>query len=106
MTDGTDGTHGPQDDAQKHRELAEPQARPPLPGGDADVELRKEIASLPGPLRDRLSAAGFDLERLCRLAAPLRARARGEGAARSSSGSGSGTSTDREDRNRVPGVVE
>jgi UTP--glucose-1-phosphate uridylyltransferase len=60
----------------------------------SESELRAELAALPAPLRARLDAAGFDAERLVKLAAPLHARARGEAAA------------DREERNRVRGVVE
>lgn len=56
--------------------------------------LREEIAHIPAPLRARLDSAGFDPERLIKLAAPLFARARGEG----------GLSA--EERNRVTGVVE
>jgi UTP--glucose-1-phosphate uridylyltransferase len=59
-----------------------------------DAQLRDQIDALPGPLRARLYAAGFDAERLVALAAPLRARAQGKAAA------------DRETRNRISGVVE
>jgi UTP--glucose-1-phosphate uridylyltransferase len=60
----------------------------------SESELRDELAHLPAPLRDHLLAAGFDAERLVALAAPLLARARGE------------ATIDREERNRVQGVVE
>jgi UTP--glucose-1-phosphate uridylyltransferase len=59
-----------------------------------ETDLRADLAALPAALRTRLDAAGFDVERLVGLAAPLWARARGE------------TTTDREERNRVRGVVE
>jgi UTP--glucose-1-phosphate uridylyltransferase len=58
------------------------------------TQLRAEIANLPPSLRSRLDAAGFDPERLLALAAPLHARARGEPTA------------DRDERNRVSGLVE
>ena len=56
-------------------------------------ELRADIANLPSSLRARLESAGFDEDRLVRLAAPLRARPR----------DGTG---DRQQRNRVSGLVE
>ena len=56
--------------------------------------LRRDLANLPAPLRARLLAAGFDPERLLLLARPLWARARGE------------VTPDRDERNRIPGVVE
>jgi UTP--glucose-1-phosphate uridylyltransferase len=59
-----------------------------------ESELRDELATLPGALRARLDAAGFDGERLVALAAPLFARARGE------------ATIDGEERNRVRGLVE
>ena len=59
-----------------------------------EADLRTDFAKLPAPLRERLAGAGFDMERLVALAAPLFARARGEAA------------VDRADRNRVGGVVE
>jgi UTP--glucose-1-phosphate uridylyltransferase len=59
-----------------------------------EADLRDEIEHLPAQLRARLDEAGFDADRLCALAAPLHARARGE------------TTTDRDERNRVRGVVE
>jgi UTP--glucose-1-phosphate uridylyltransferase len=55
-----------------------------------DTELRAELAALPPELRKRLDAAGFDAERLVALSA----RARGAGG------------VDREERNRVRGVVD
>jgi UTP--glucose-1-phosphate uridylyltransferase len=58
------------------------------------TELRDELAALPAALRARLTASGFDAERLVTLAAPLFARARGE------------VAIDREERNRVKGAVE
>ena len=57
-------------------------------------ELRTDIANLPPSFRSRLEAAGFDAERLIRLAAPLEGRSRGQGA------------VDPKKRNRVGGVVE
>ena len=60
----------------------------------SESELRRELSTLPPALRKRLDAAGFDPERLVRLAGPLFARARGENA------------LDRDARNRVSGVVE
>ena len=63
----------------------------------SEADLRAEIASLPGALRARLDAAGFDTDRLVTLAAPLAGRARAGGAA---------TAMDRDERNRIRGVVE
>jgi UTP--glucose-1-phosphate uridylyltransferase len=60
----------------------------------SESELRHELSTLPPALRKRLDAAGFDPERLVRLAGPLFARARGEKA------------LDRDERNRVTGTVE
>jgi len=59
-----------------------------------DSQLRADLANLPADLRSRLAAAGFDPERLVTLARPLWARARGE------------ATPDRDERNRVQGVVE
>ncbi|MDP9035294.1 MAG: UTP--glucose-1-phosphate uridylyltransferase [Myxococcota bacterium] len=63
------------------------------------ADLRAELADLPRPLRVRLDAAGFDAERLLTLAASLQARARAPGDKR-------GGSTERDDRNRIRGVVD
>jgi UTP--glucose-1-phosphate uridylyltransferase len=60
----------------------------------SESELRRELAAIAPELRDRLAAAGFDAERLVTLAGPLFARARGESA------------LDRDERNRVRGLVE
>ena len=60
----------------------------------SESDLRRELAALPTELRARLDAAGFDGDRLVTLAAPLFARARGEAA------------VDRDERNRVRGLVE
>ncbi len=60
----------------------------------SEAELRAEIASLPESTRERLRAAGFDPERLVRLAAPLHARASGQKPAGA------------DERNRVAGSVE
>jgi UTP--glucose-1-phosphate uridylyltransferase len=57
-------------------------------------ELRRDLQRLDPALRGRLDAAGFDAERLVTLAGPLFARAEGKAAA------------DRNERNRVRGVVE
>jgi UTP--glucose-1-phosphate uridylyltransferase len=54
----------------------------------SESQLRAELSSLPGPLRQRLDAAGFDAERLALLAASLH------------------TKTEAEERNRVRGLVE
>jgi UTP--glucose-1-phosphate uridylyltransferase len=54
----------------------------------SESQLRADLASLPGPLRQRLDAAGFDPERLVALAASLHANAQAE------------------ERNRVKGLVE
>jgi UTP--glucose-1-phosphate uridylyltransferase len=54
----------------------------------SESQLRADLVSLPGPLRQRLDAAGFDPERLVALAASLHANASAE------------------DRNRVRGLVE
>jgi UTP--glucose-1-phosphate uridylyltransferase len=59
-----------------------------------ETELRTDIAKVSPSLRARLDAAGFDADRLVALAAPLWARARGD------------STTDRDERNRVRGVVE
>jgi UTP--glucose-1-phosphate uridylyltransferase len=60
----------------------------------SEAELRSDLARLPGDLRARLDAAGFDEDRLVSLASPLFARARGEGA------------TALGERNRAKGTVE
>jgi UTP--glucose-1-phosphate uridylyltransferase len=60
----------------------------------SESDLRNELASLAAPNQARLSAAGFDAERLVSLAAPLFARSRGEGV------------LDGSERNRVQGSVE
>ena len=60
----------------------------------SETELRAEIAALPAALRAHLDAAGFDAERLVTLAAPLHARAGGKATA------------ERDDRNRIRGLVE
>ncbi|HEY3816131.1 MAG TPA: UTP--glucose-1-phosphate uridylyltransferase [Polyangiaceae bacterium] len=59
-----------------------------------ETQLRADLARIPADLRARLDAAGFDAERLVSLAAPLWARARGDSTA------------ERDERNRVRGVVE
>jgi len=59
-----------------------------------ETQLRADLAKLPAPLSARLAAAGFDPERLVTLARPLWARARGE------------ATLDKDERNRVRGVVE
>jgi UTP--glucose-1-phosphate uridylyltransferase len=59
-----------------------------------ETQLRAELARVSPALRARLDAAGFDADRLVSLAAPLWARARGD------------ATTDRDERNRVRGVVE
>ena len=59
-----------------------------------ETQLRADLAKVTPALRARLDAAGFDAERLVTLAAPLWARARGDATA------------DRDERNRVRGVVE
>jgi|HubBroStandDraft_6_1064221.scaffolds.fasta_scaffold22966_3 UTP--glucose-1-phosphate uridylyltransferase len=60
----------------------------------SESELRRELAGIAPELRNRLAAAGFDPERLVTLAGPLFARARGDAA------------VDRDERNRVRGLVE
>jgi UTP--glucose-1-phosphate uridylyltransferase len=60
----------------------------------SEAALRSDLAGLPGDLRARLAAAGFDEDRLVSLTLPLFARARGEGA------------TALGERNRVKGTVE
>ena len=60
----------------------------------SESDLRRDLAGLDATLRRRLDAAGFDPERLVTLAAPLFARAPAT------------KSTDRDERNRVRGVVE
>jgi len=60
----------------------------------SESELRRELSAIAPELRARLAAAGFDGERLVTLAGPLFARARGE------------ATVDRDERNRVRGLVE
>ena len=60
----------------------------------SESDLRRELSAIAPELRSRLAAAGFDDERLVTLAGPLFARARGE------------TAVDRDERNRVRGLVE
>ncbi|MGD0679254.1 MAG: UTP--glucose-1-phosphate uridylyltransferase [Polyangiaceae bacterium] len=59
-----------------------------------ESDLRSELSCLPPTLAARLERAGFDSERLLRLAGPLFARARGE------------QTLDRQERNRIEGPVE
>jgi UTP--glucose-1-phosphate uridylyltransferase len=59
-----------------------------------EAQLRADLAKMPPALREKLDAAGFDEGRLVSLAAPLWARARGE------------ATPDRDERNRVRGIVE
>jgi UTP--glucose-1-phosphate uridylyltransferase len=59
----------------------------------SESELRRQVSNIAAPLRARLAAAGFDMERLVTLAAPLSARA-------------SGGSNDRGQRNQIRGLVE
>ncbi|HEY8087442.1 MAG TPA: UTP--glucose-1-phosphate uridylyltransferase [Polyangiaceae bacterium] len=59
-----------------------------------ESQLRADIARISPDLRARLDAAGFDPDRLVRLAAPLWARAAGK------------ETGDRDERNRVRGLVE
>jgi len=78
----------------------------------SESDLRAELASLPGPLRARLQAAGFDADRLVALAAPLHARATsGAEPAQLASGAeparpGTGSPSAAAERNRVRGRVE
>jgi UTP--glucose-1-phosphate uridylyltransferase len=65
-----------------------------MSGDQHEQHLRRDLAGLDPALRSRLDAAGFDAERLVTLAGPLFARARGEATA------------DRNERNRVRGLVE
>jgi UTP--glucose-1-phosphate uridylyltransferase len=65
----------------------------------SEIDLRRELSTLAPSLRARLDAAGFDAERLVTLAAPLFARA-------ASKAVGEGAAADRDDRNRVRGVVK
>jgi UTP--glucose-1-phosphate uridylyltransferase len=58
-----------------------------------ETQLRADLAKVPAALRAHLDAAGFDAERLVSLAAPLWARA-------------GGAPADRDERNRVRGLVE
>jgi UTP--glucose-1-phosphate uridylyltransferase len=62
----------------------------------SETDLRGEIASLPAGLRARLDAAGFDLERLVTFGASLGERARAGGVA----------DAERDERNRIRGLVE
>ena len=59
----------------------------------SESELRREVSSIAGPLRARLAAAGFDIERLVALAGPLLARA-------------GGAPGDKGQRNQIRGLVE
>ena len=59
----------------------------------SESELRREVSSIVAPLRARLAAAGFDIERLVALAGPLLARA-------------GGNPGDRGQRNQIRGLVE
>jgi UTP--glucose-1-phosphate uridylyltransferase len=65
-------------------------------------DLRSDLQGLDPALRSRLDAAGFDAERLVTLARPLFSHADGGGAA----GGGAAGASDRNERNRVRGVVE
>jgi UTP--glucose-1-phosphate uridylyltransferase len=60
----------------------------------SESQLRSELASLPTPLRERLTRSGFDEDTFVGLAAPLLSRARGEAA------------KGKDERNRIGGVVE
>mgnify|MGYP002400947049 CR=1 FL=1 len=60
----------------------------------SDSTLQSELAALSPTLRARLDAAGFDAERLAMFAASLRSRAHGAGGG------------DRDERNRIRGLVE
>jgi UTP--glucose-1-phosphate uridylyltransferase len=59
-----------------------------------ETQLRADLSRLPADLLARLRAAGFDGDRLVTLATPLWARAAG------------GATVDRDERNRVRGLVE
>jgi UTP--glucose-1-phosphate uridylyltransferase len=59
-----------------------------------ETQLRADLATLPADLRARLDAAGFDADRLVSLATPLWARAAGA------------STSDKDERNRVRGLVE
>ena len=61
---------------------------------NGESDLRRELETIAPALRARLDAAGFDADRLVALAAPLFARALGE------------ATLDRDERNRVRGLVE
>ena len=65
----------------------------------SESDLRSELTQLPLSLRTRLDAAGFDADRLVRLAAPLFADANA-GVAKEDA------AAERAERNRVGGVVE
>ena len=64
----------------------------------SDTDLRTELASIPPTVRARLDAAGFDPERLAALAGSLHARATRAG--------GAGGAAERDERNRMRGLVE
>jgi len=68
-----------------------------------ESDLRRDLARLDPALRSRLDAAGFDPERLVALAAALFARARRESAG---AAGGARAAAERNERNRVRGVVE
>ena len=59
----------------------------------SEITLRQELSSLPTELRARLDGSGFDPERLVTLARPLWERA-------------AGRAGDKDERNRIQGVVE
>ena len=69
----------------------------------SESDLRRDLARLDPALRSRLDAAGFDPERLVALAAALFARARRESAG---AAGGAHAAAERNERNRVRGVVE
>jgi UTP--glucose-1-phosphate uridylyltransferase len=66
-----------------------------------ESDLRHDLATLDPTLRNRLDAAGFDPERLVTLAAPLLSRS-----PRADGDSLAAGTADRNERNRVRGVVE
>jgi UTP--glucose-1-phosphate uridylyltransferase len=66
----------------------------------SETDLRAEIASLPDALRARLEAAGFDAERLVTFGAGLAERAR------TGAMGGATSASERDERNRIRGVVE
>jgi UTP--glucose-1-phosphate uridylyltransferase len=69
-----------------------------------ESDLRHDLASLDPTLRNRLDASGFDPERLVTLAAPLLSLA--PGVPRADGGSPAEGTADRNERNRIRGVVE